>query len=278
MKYILDCISDTHNAHSHYKILPPKDLEDGDVWILLHAGDYSYHGYSKETKTFAKWLMRQPHPHKVVISGNHETMHDTNWVLKEREEAKAALEWAMATGLHHLIRKAEERLKSIKAVYPETILDGVAYHLNYRTVCIHDLLIYGDPSSLEFFDWGFMLKREDAADYWNSALPDGVDVVLVHGPPKWAGDACPAMDDPTKTVFVGDPDLGARLNVVKPKVCVYGHIHEGQGVYQDQYPDTLCVNASFMDGKYNPTQKFCRVVLNQDKSVRGYTWETTPRG
>lgn len=277
MRYILDCLSDTHNGIGKCA-LPQPYLEPGDVWILLHAGDHSFHGYEKETKDFAKWLKKQPHHHKVVISGNHEVMHDHAWVVKEREQAKQQLEDSSIMGLQFLVDRAEKRLKATKAVYPERLFSGVATYLTATSVIIEGLTIYGDPRSLEFFDWGFMISPEESKTYWAKAIPEGTDVVLVHGPPKGTGDKCPDMHDRNKQVFVGDPNLGERLNVVKPAVCVFGHIHEGFGAETPSfYPNTLCVNASFMDGDYKPRDQFIRVILDENRKLVGHSIKQVTR-
>src|SRR5579883_2959389 len=64
----LVCISDTHNRHR--KLSPPP----GD--ILVHAGDFSGRGMPGEIEAFGKWLAAQPHPHKVVIAGNHDFLFE----------------------------------------------------------------------------------------------------------------------------------------------------------------------------------------------------------
>jgi predicted phosphodiesterase len=60
-------ISDTHGFE---RDLPP--LPKGDV--LLHLGDFALEGPAKEValETFDSWLAEQPHPHKVVLRGNHD--------------------------------------------------------------------------------------------------------------------------------------------------------------------------------------------------------------
>lgn len=56
------CLADTHGRHSSMKV-PPGD-------ILLHAGDWSLQG--RYASSFAEWFSALPHPHKVVVEGNHE--------------------------------------------------------------------------------------------------------------------------------------------------------------------------------------------------------------
>ena len=56
------CLSDTHNR------IPA--VPKGD--IPIHAGDLSVSGTVKEVQAQLDWLKTLPHPHKIVIAGNHD--------------------------------------------------------------------------------------------------------------------------------------------------------------------------------------------------------------
>ncbi len=59
-------------------------------------------------------------------------------------------------------------------------------------------------------------------------IPEGVDILMVHGPPLGRGDLT------TRGVRAGCEDLlNAIQERVKPQLCVFGHIHEGHGVTCD---------------------------------------------
>ena len=60
----LVCISDTHGRHEKLKV-PAGD-------ILIHAGDICSRGQANEVEAFNQWLGKLPHPHKIVIAGNHD--------------------------------------------------------------------------------------------------------------------------------------------------------------------------------------------------------------
>lgn len=65
------CISDTHGQHTGLR------LPDGD--ILIHAGDFMTYGNApREIMDFNAWLGRQPHPHKIVIAGNHDRLFESH--------------------------------------------------------------------------------------------------------------------------------------------------------------------------------------------------------
>ncbi len=62
------CISDTHDM-----IVPRVPAGD----LLIHAGDLTNSGYPADLQRQLDWLAAQPHAHKVVIAGNHDSWFDT---------------------------------------------------------------------------------------------------------------------------------------------------------------------------------------------------------
>jgi Icc-related predicted phosphoesterase len=58
-------LSDTHELH--------RDVEVPDGDILIHAGDFTMFSRSlRAIEDFNVWLGDLPHPHKLVVPGNHE--------------------------------------------------------------------------------------------------------------------------------------------------------------------------------------------------------------
>ena len=70
------CISDTHGKHADLD-----DVPDGDV--LIHAGDYTTFGKEVHARASNEWLGTLPHPHKLVVNGNHEA--NAPWLLYAAE-------------------------------------------------------------------------------------------------------------------------------------------------------------------------------------------------
>jgi len=58
------CISDTHGRH--------RDLQVPEGDILIHSGDFTLFGRKDHAVDFNSWLGELPHPHKIVVNGNHE--------------------------------------------------------------------------------------------------------------------------------------------------------------------------------------------------------------
>ena len=113
-----------------------------------------------------------------------------------------------------------------------------------EAVEILGIKFYGMPWTPTFFDWYFMKDEDELAPYCE-AIPEDTDVLVTHGPPaeildmSYSGHVC------------GSPTLLAHLYRVKPKIHVFGHIHEGYGEHYEN--DTTFINASICTRRYKPT-------------------------
>lgn len=117
---------------------------------------------------------------------------------------------------------------------------------------------YGSPWQPWFYDWAFNLERgEEIAKKWDM-IPGDTDVLITHGPPRW-------IRDWVGKERVGCEDLSKRILKIKPKIHVFGHIHEGYGV--DKKKNTIFVNASNCNSKYEAVNK--PIVLDNVSGV----WE-----
>jgi len=132
------CISDTHNQHDKCEI------PDGD--LLLHAGDLSHKGTAKEIVKVNEWFGTLPHPHKVVIAGNHDFLFE-----QAPEQARALL-----TNVHYI----EDEMIEIEGIK-----------------------IWGSPITPKFLRYAFNRKRgEEIRAYWQQ-IPEETDILITHGPP-----------------------------------------------------------------------------------------------
>ena len=85
------------------------------------------------------------------------------------------------------------------------------------------LRIFGSPWQPWFHDWAFNLQRGPAlAEKW-ALIPDGVDVLVTHGPPA------EILDRTVHGEEVGCRDLRDALERVRPRLHLFGHIHEAHG-------------------------------------------------
>jgi len=135
------------------------------------------------------------------------------------------------------------------------IPDGVTYLCDEETI-IDGVKFYGSPWQPEFGRWAFNLPRGPAlADKW-AQIPEDTDVLITHGPPEGILDEVlyPAGE------HVGCADLLERVRIVRPKLHVFGHIHESYGV--DFGEDTTFINASICTRKYFPENPPIVFTLN----------------
>lgn len=118
------------------------------------------------------------------------------------------------------------------------LLAGFHYLLD-EGVTLRGVRFWGSPWQPRFFNWAFNLDRGPAlAEKW-AQIPDDTDVLITHGPPRGHG-------DDTGHDRVGCDDLLARVQLLKPPLHVYGHIHEERGHWR--LGDALLANVTTDEG------------------------------
>ncbi|MFN7957267.1 MAG: metallophosphatase domain-containing protein [Holophagaceae bacterium] len=177
--------------------------------VLIHAGDATSTGTPDEVDRFLRWFAAQAHPHKILIAGNHD------WIYQ----------------------KDPERAASLLAKYPEIT------YLQDSGVTIDGVRFWGSPWQPWFMDWAFNLPRngEKLREVWG-LIPEGTDVLITHGPPHGV------LDQVHGGEHLGCEQLKLRLGVVRPKVHIFGHIHDGFGVVQSR--TTTYINACTCTEQY----------------------------
>lgn len=121
---------------------------------------------------------------------------------------------------------------------------------------IEGLRVWGTPWQPRFFDWAFNLDEPELAAKWR-LIPDGTDVLVLHGPPHGIGDAVPRRGGVVENT--GSPSLLERIRAVGPRVVVFGHIHEGRGEYR--LGETVLANVTVVDEKYRHVHPVWRYEL-----------------
>lgn len=131
-------------------------------------------------------------------------------------------------------------------------------YLQNNECIINGLKFWGSPYTPRFGNWAFMKERgEKISDIW-AQIPTDVDVLITHGPPMYRLDM----------TMIGEPagcwDLNKYVERIKPKLHIFGHIHNQSGiVFKD---DIYYVNASVMNDKYNLT--FLPKIIDIDKNKK----------
>jgi len=114
---------------------------------------------------------------------------------------------------------------------------GVAYLVD-ETATLEGLRVHGSPVQPWFCDWAWNRQRgEEIRRHWER-IPTGLDILVTHGPPWGVLDLAPG--DRT----VGCEELMKVIEATRPRLHVFGHIHEGFGIARPHGSPTLFVNAS----------------------------------
>lgn len=203
-------------------------LEGGD--LLIVAGDLTARDEPEEYIYFRNWLSEQNYKKKIVIAGNH----DGNLQLDYMFGSTPFLE--------------------------------IAEYLCDSGTEFEGLKIWGSPWTAQFpginpkccaFTVNFGCDTEYwLDDYWK-LIPDDTDILITHSPPHGVLDKCLNGN-------VGSKTLLEAIERIKPKLHIFGHIHECGGsklLYKHEGPNTWCVNASIVNERYEHVNKPIRIEL-----------------
>jgi len=117
-------------------------------------------------------------------------------------------------------------------------------YLQDQAVTIEGVRFYGSPWQPWFYDWAFNLERGAGIRVKWDLIPERTDVLITHGPPYGYG------DETARGEVVGCRDLLEVVERIKPRMHVFGHIHEGAGTSSNG--QTVFINASTCDLGYRP--------------------------
>jgi Icc-related predicted phosphoesterase len=209
-------ISDTHTFHDLLTI--PEGVEYG-----YFSGDCSNprdpYNNEPEVRAFIDWFAGLPIHHKVFVAGNHDTSIEKGLVTKSDFNDR---------GIHYL---------------------------ENETIEIEGLKIFGSPYTPTFgYGWSFNKDRNKLERIWRKAIDEDIDIVIVHGPPRGMLDS--SYDRANLMEHCGDKSLMNRVMEVKPKLMLFGHIHNckdiiNAGTRTIPGLDTIFSNGSVVtDGKF----------------------------
>ena len=200
-------------------------LEGGDLLII--AGDLTASDKLIQYEQFFAWLELQSYTKKVVIPGNHDKLI-----------AKGKIPWS-------------------------TIPDGPTSLLLDSGTEFQGLKIWGNPWTRYFlgvnphcdaFMWHHGVTEQEKLDL----IPPETDILITHSPPKGI------LDHSGNSERYGSRQLADWVMRFKPKLHIFGHIHEGYGRYQSEntkYEPTIFINAALMNIEYDPVNLPIRLVI-----------------
>lgn len=181
-------IADTHNRHNE---LPVPECD-----IVIHAGDFSNSNNwlenFREALSFLSWYESLEIPIKILVPGNHD-------IYAEKHPIKSELRGRGITLLIHEQTIIEHR--------------GEQY------------IVFGSPYTPTFGKgWAYNKSRSKIGEYW-SQIPEEIDILVTHGPPKGILDLCMSVDG-GRIVQAGDRALRREVTErIKPGLHIFGHIH-----------------------------------------------------
>lgn len=196
--------SDTHGFHRGWGEFGNPVVPGGDV--LVHAGDFSRDfGSWTDAVRFARWMGELPHRHKILCPGNHD------FALQERPREAEAL-------------FREHGVRMIGGSVDVFELDGITFGGGPWMP-----LTRYDPS------WGYETPDDERAVLWGRVKK--VDVLVSHTPPY------KILDQTSQGAHLGCDILRREvLGRLRPRVHVFGHVHEGRGTWVEE--GIVFVNAS----------------------------------
>lgn len=239
MKFV--AISDTHTRDI------PAILKGIEADVLLIAGDWSSTGSLKNIFQFKQYLkaVRSQFTRIVWINGNHEIGLMENPHLNQ--------EIAEETDTNYLEDNyiMLPRMKQKSCNRPD--FGNVENPDDYIT-------IFGSPYTPEFYRWAYMYPRK--TDRWKKYLYKPADIVMTHGPAYKILDLTPERYGPPE--HVGCWDLRQQIEVLKPKVHVFGHLHCSHGAKLMKWEDgrdTYFYNVAICDEDYLPSNRITEFTL-----------------
>ena len=233
------CISDTHS-----KIPNADQLPRGD--ILIHAGDllagwktgvFKPHRI-EHFKRIVQQLADLPFQHIILTPGNHDKMLDKNCHAFDQ----GSLDYIKNTFPKIKFLVNEELVIKLN-VGPGLPNQQIKVYAS-PTVCYRNHPVYTIEDQKPIYAHALERGSTEISDNWKK-IPDDIDILVTHGPPLGVGDLNKQGD------HCGCADLLHEIvERVKPRVHVFGHIHECAGqVFKNE--DTVFINAGVLDQNYD---------------------------
>ena len=234
---IIDCISDLHGER------PTHLLKGGDLLII--AGDLTLTDKEKEYDDFCKWILCLPYEYVVVIAGNHDNFLQDNPDYLPNPGGNFC--YLCDSGCEFEI---EEEIQE-----DHKFRGAITYKQKRK------IKIWGSPWTTTFEGinphcCAFTVDTDEELDKKWELIPEDTDILITHCPPNGILDFARIAKD-----HVGSRSLRNHvIGRIKPRIQVYGHIHEWGGNLVDLVT-TRFINASHVNEDYEPVNAPIRIVL-----------------
>jgi Icc-related predicted phosphoesterase len=238
----IDIVSDLHGFYP--------DLEGGD--LLIVAGDLTARDTKSEYIRFIDWIVSQKYTRKIVIAGNHDTALQKNedFFHENRIDEYFDFDYLCNSGTEFM-----------------------DYYSNENNALVGRCIkIWGSPWTKTFEGMNPNCKAftvdtdEELAKQW-ALIPDDTEILITHCPPHGIFDNVTRKElDKFGNTYQWEEYTGSKslrnhvMGRIKPKIHVFGHIHEWGGRMLDTGV-TKFINASHVNERYEPVNKPIRVIL-----------------
>lgn len=175
------------DTHGYHTLIDQKETD-----LVIHCGDATNHKdwirNEFEWFQFVDWFNEYPAKHKIYVPGNHDTYLEKFSFEKDSEQYKFTV-------------------------------------LLHEHIEIEGIQIFGSPFVPTFNSWAFERSENKLSRYWDD-IPNELDILITHGPPKSILDLAPKKDGLVK--MCGSSSLYKKVMKVKPKYHLFGHIHDNR--------------------------------------------------
>ena len=224
-------------THTYQGLLEiPKDID-----MVIFSGDCSNprdpYSNELEVRNFIDWFKCLPIKHKIFVAGNHDSSIEKGLVTKK---------------------------------------DFIQYNIIYlenEHVVVEGIKIFGSPYTPTFGNWSFMKERHKLDRIWDNAIDNDSDIIVVHGPPKGILDL--SYDRDNKLENCGDKSLWNKVQIVKPKLMLFGHIHDNKDIINAGTRTVRGLDTVFSNGSVVTDGKFGKLSSNGnilEIKQRNKTW------
>ncbi len=100
--------------------------------------------------------------------------------------------------------------------------------------------VYGTPWTRDDYDSAFEKPVDQLREVW-AAIPDRLDILIAHCPPRGHGDE---VSENGSRTHMGTDELLQVIARTRPRLVLYGHAHQAHGYRAEDPPGTRLANVS----------------------------------
>lgn len=203
------------DSHGHQPLSGPLTEH---IDVAIHCGDLTEESKIEEFQKTLQYLGELKADLKLVISGNHDFTMDVPAFEKLVANAKQPLEPELVQKTYGDYGEIRKLLSAHAEEANIIFLDEGSYEFRLRNGAL--LRVYASPFTPSLSgDWGFQYHPNEGHNF---EIPETVDIVITHGPPK-------GILDYTDGRRAGCSNLFQAVARAQPRLHCFGHIHEGWG-------------------------------------------------